>query len=84
MAPRKTTTKKNQSKKSVKLKQPDKSHNDLKPCPFCGGKAEAYTLPWGVGVSCKNKLCLADGPTPLQEQITSISAAIKLWNKRKK
>jgi hypothetical protein len=84
MASKKTTTKKKRTRqrKSVKLKQPDKSY-DLKPCPFCGGKAEAYSLPWGAGVSCKNKLCEADGPTPPHGQVTSMAAAAKLWNKRK-
>ena len=85
MASKKQTTKKKQTRqrKSVKLKQPDKAINNLKPCPFCGGKAETYNLPWGAGVSCTNKLCQADGPTPRSEQITSTSAAAKLWNKRK-
>ena len=78
-----TTKKKPRQRKSVKLKQPSETSDSLKPCPFCGGEGEPYTLPWGAGVSCKNKNCRADGPTPSVEQITSTAAAIRLWNKRK-
>lgn len=74
--------KQTRQRKTTKLKQPVKSDSKIKPCPFCGSKAEAYELPWGAGVSCTNKACKADGPTPPQEQISSTNAAIKLWNKR--
>ena len=54
----------------------------LKPCPFCGGEAELFTIPANYGLSpirwvirCKKGCC---------EQIPHISDhdAVFAWNKR--
>jgi len=56
--------------------------SDLKPCPFCGGKAELLTVPANSGLSgtkwvvvCKKRCC---------NQYPHISDhdAIEAWNRR--
>jgi Lar family restriction alleviation protein len=59
---------------------------ELKPCPFCGGKAELNVDPeaivdiegrrWAFTVSC-NRCCAASGLTYLPEK------AVEAWNRRK-
>ena len=52
----------------------------LRPCPFCGGSAEAYTAPMGThGVRCYN--CGADVMYYGAEG--SESKTRDAWNKRK-
>ena len=51
--------------------------NELKPCPFCGGEAEAYETTKGCTVMCSNGDCVE-----LQMSDWSMSKAVSLWNKR--
>lgn len=68
-------------KKTVKIKQVAQVDEEILPCPFCGSAAVCYVNPWGTGVSCTNKICLADGPTA--PKLNSKRSAILIWNTRK-
>lgn len=55
----------------------------LKPCPFCGGKATFHEC---LGMSafeafCSNENCQV---TPITDYYTNPEEAIKAWNKRGK
>ena len=55
---------------------------ELKPCPFCGGRAKfAYIMPYN-GVTCTK--CKAWGKTIIDsyEQQDGKAEAIKAWNRR--
>lgn len=55
---------------------------ELKTCPFCGGKAEITNYPngwWSIG--CENKDCNMVTMTPMTP---TKERAIELWNKRAK
>ena len=55
---------------------------ELKPCPFCGGKAKyVYAMPYNA-VKCKK--CGAWGNTIIDsyEQQDGKAEAIKVWNRR--
>lgn len=54
--------------------------NELKPCPFCGGKAELYASKVADGlrwVTCTE--CYASG-----EPCDDTESAIRAWNRRAK
>jgi Lar family restriction alleviation protein len=64
--------------------------DELKPCPFCGGKAEmrdarkflvvskfSYIIPYSVG--CSNKKC---DVKPYTEYSSTEQEAIDAWNRR--
>lgn len=51
---------------------------ELRECPFCGGKAYLTASSDGYGVECRNELCVK---TIMQEHSTE-SEAIAAWNTR--
>ena len=55
---------------------------ELKPCPFCGGKAELKTVNQCFAeayyVRCKDKTCRGRAA----KAVRSIHAAVKSWNRR--
>jgi Lar family restriction alleviation protein len=56
--------------------------NELKPCPFCGGKARyVYSMPFNA-VKCPK--CKIFGPTVIDtyEQADGKEESIQLWNRR--
>ena len=54
---------------------------ELKPCPFCGGRAEVFTAPASgrVTVWCANDRC---GVKPFTMYTTSVKEAVEAWNRR--
>ncbi len=55
---------------------------ELKPCPFCGGKAKyIYRMPYNAVICTK---CKVSGKTIVDsyEQQDGIAEAIKTWNRR--
>ena len=59
----------------------------LKPCPFCGGKAEITQIPMAqfdaFTPHCKNRKCVAFYIGYDDEGIyDTISSAIEAWNRR--
>ena len=56
--------------------------NELKPCPFCGGKAKyIYSMPFNA-VQCRK--CKAFGTTVVDscEQRDGMKEAVDAWNRR--
>lgn len=66
--------------------------NELKPCPFCGGKAKIYatttrTYPKNHGKHyCYCEKCLSSGPSfsDFEDDGSSVFKAIEAWNRREK
>ena len=58
---------------------------DLKPCPFCGGKAVVYVRK-DSGLSIQCAVCRI-GTTPESDSLcgmgVSLENAVTLWNRRK-
>ena len=64
---------------------------DLKPCPFCGGKAELYLRRATWSVKCKE--CFVVGSSvevgdpinsfPFDMILVGADEAVRLWNRRK-
>ena len=57
---------------------------ELKPCPFCGRKAELVTMKYGsgdiyFGTTCENWRCVVASVIP---NFSSEEAAIEAWNRR--
>lgn len=57
------------------------SNVELKPCPFCGGKASIYVSPFSGRVTawCTNKGC---GVNPFTCYTKEIDKAVSYWNRR--
>ena len=64
---------------------------ELKPCPFCGGKAGINIFPYGVYVQClewgcgaevKDELDCCVWDTVEQARENHLSKAIEKWNRR--
>ena len=78
----------------VEMKGADMQEVELKPCPFCGGKAvvKATTKRIGFVIWCECEKCYAktEGYCPnIENENTSITSierckndAIELWNRR--
>lgn len=61
--------------------------NNLKPCPFCGGKAiiarTKKTLRNQYAVSCVNSRCIAERlSNPFVMHFLTETEAIEAWNRR--
>lgn len=58
---------------------------ELKPCPFCGGKAVVHVND-GVRVICREcetaSKCLIDGYSQGRPDGSAIKSVIKAWNRR--
>lgn len=52
---------------------------ELKSCPFCGGKAEMFQSVYGFSVACTSKSCGIEPWTPIRH---TEAEAIKAWNTR--
>lgn len=57
--------------------------NNLKPCPFCGGKAEIIQTGSMWSVNCQNAYVGSDCPVaPWTGYAQTKESAIKIWNQR--
>lgn len=60
--------------------------NDLRPCPFCGGKAELLEGPRGIArIKCSLCHCQTEDKEPdiiMGEFVSRRTDAIKAWNRR--
>lgn len=65
------------SEMATMIMEMNNKRNEIKPCPFCGGKASIQTSIRFQYVSCQNPECDSFGPNGLDEY-----EAIKLWNQR--
>ena len=61
------------------------SNTELKPCPFCGGKAVVHVND-GVRVVCTEcratSQCLVDGFSQGRPMGTAVDSVVKAWNRR--
>ena len=56
------------------------SNTELKPCPFCGGKAKAYvTIRGFYGVDCDSNECITH---TMVANYDTKEIAIEEWNRR--
>ena len=56
---------------------------DLKPCPFCGGRADLrYTINKAL-IECTNTKCKLQPSTWLHVDTDSVGRLVKIWNQRK-
>lgn len=55
---------------------------EIKPCPFCGAKAEIdYVLGKGL-ISCRNPKCNIQPSTWLRVDTDRFSKLVDIWNRR--
>lgn len=63
------------------------SNTELKPCPFCGGKAVIHVED-GVRVVCtecdSTSKCLVDGYAQGKPTGSAVDSVVKAWNRRAK
>ena len=54
---------------------------ELKPCPFCGGKAKMQQgLTWLIG--CDTRGCIGYRPYSLDRDYETAEEAVAAWNRR--
>lgn len=55
----------------------------LKPCPFCGGRADLrYTINRAL-IECTNTKCKLQPSTWLHVETDSVDKLVNIWNSRK-
>lgn len=56
---------------------------DIKPCPFCGGRADIrYSINRAL-IECTNHKCKIQPSTWLHVETDSVDELVKIWNTRK-
>ncbi|WP_204206468.1 Lar family restriction alleviation protein [Mammaliicoccus sciuri] len=55
----------------------------LKPCPFCGGRADLRYCINKALVECTNKKCKLRPSTWLRVDTDSVDKLVNIWNQRK-
>ena len=60
------------------------SNYNLKPCPFCGGKAEMWRNYYTVTIQCENYKAVSDTQHCVQIAYPTEEEAVRLWNERYK
>lgn len=59
------------------------SIQEIKPCPFCGGRADLrYSINRAL-IECTNRKCKIQPSTWLRVDIDSVDKLVKIWNTRK-
>lgn len=58
------------------------SVQDIKPCPFCGGRADIrYSINRAL-IECTNRKCKIRPSTWLHVETDSVDKLVKIWNTR--
>lgn len=56
---------------------------EIKPCPFCGGRADIrYSINRAL-IECTNRKCKIQPSTWLHVETDSVDKLVKIWNTRK-
>lgn len=59
------------------------SVQEIKPCPFCGGRADIrYSINRAL-IECTNRKCKIQPSTWLHVETDSVDKLVKIWNTRK-
>jgi len=59
------------------------SVQEIKPCPFCGGRADIrYSINRAL-IECTNSKCKIQPSTWLHVETDSVDKLVKIWNTRK-
>lgn len=59
------------------------SIQEIKPCPFCGGRADIrYSINRAL-IECTNRKCKIRPSTWLHVETDSVDKLVKIWNTRK-
>ena len=58
------------------------SIKELKPCPFCGGKAIMRYAFDKAYISCSNTECKTQPSTWLYVRTNKVNKLVEIWNKR--
>jgi Restriction alleviation protein Lar len=59
-----------------------RDENELKPCPFCGSRAELRETFGKLFAGCSNDKCAIRPDTWLRTQTTDLRVVAKAWNAR--
>jgi len=59
------------------------SVQDIKPCPFCGGRADLRYSINRTSIECTNRKCKIQPSTWLHVETDSVDKLVKIWNTRK-
>ncbi|WFG34085.1 hypothetical protein F10086_163 [Staphylococcus phage vB_SauM_JDF86] len=55
----------------------------IKPCPFCGGKADIRYYFDKASIECTNTKCRIQPSTWLHVETDSVNKLVKIWNTRR-